>query len=412
MFGFLLAVIAAVALALLLAAAVGAAAAAVGAAATAVLSPLSTFLARRAARATRPPDLGGHPRSAQRWTVAMRADQKVPHFLPTEIADGICAFEFPLVLRDELTGTILLANPAVSRLLQTPIDQIVGRLALDFVQPVYEVAAASEALKRGAIEDLRARRRLTRSDGASVEVLVWTKTMTLDGQRCALTLLVPEEDLPRLERDPVKPWRDLAPIAIGTLDRSGLIASVSSEVSVVLGGTSAEWVGRPIESALADVDAEVVHELVFSPAFTVTNLDVDLARNGAPRRASLILARDRRPGEDSIAFAIIASSSDGAEDRARELELRLRRIGAEVRAAGVLDVLAAGELDIAHKFPQLSELSTRQWDILSRLRRGDRVATIAKELYVSPSTVRNHLSGIFRRFGVHSQPELLALLNK
>jgi DNA-binding CsgD family transcriptional regulator/PAS domain-containing protein len=409
MLGFVLAVLAGVALVLLLSAAVGLAA-------TAVLSPLGAFLARRALPVARPPDLGGHPRSRRDWTVAMRADHAASDLLPAEIADGICAFHFPLVLRDELTGTILLANRAASRLIRTPVDQMVGRPASDFVQPAYEVAAASEALKRGAIEDLRARRRLNRSDGAPVEVLVWTKTMILDGRRCALTLLLPEEDLHRLERDPVKPWRDLAPIAVGTLDRSGRIVCVSSEVSVVLGGTPPEWVGRPIEGILADDDAQAVHQLVSSPAFTVTNRDVKLhSRNGTPKRASLMLARDRRPGQDSIAFAIIGSDSEvtvGAEDRARDLEVRLRRIGAEVRAAGVLDVLAAGELDIAQKFPELSEMSTRQWDILSRLRRGDRVATIAKELYVSPSTVRNHLSGIFRKFGVHSQAELLALLTR
>jgi DNA-binding NarL/FixJ family response regulator len=47
---------------------------------------------------------------------------------------------------------------------------------------------------------------------------------------------------------------------------------------------------------------------------------------------------------------------------------------------------------------------------LSRLLHGERVPTIASELFVSQSTVRNHLSGIFERFGVHSQPELLKML--
>jgi DNA-binding NarL/FixJ family response regulator len=55
-------------------------------------------------------------------------------------------------------------------------------------------------------------------------------------------------------------------------------------------------------------------------------------------------------------------------------------------------------------------LSPRQADILTRLLRGERVATIAAELYVSPTTVRNHLTAIFRKFGVHSQTELIELL--
>ena len=35
---------------------------------------------------------------------------------------------------------------------------------------------------------------------------------------------------------------------------------------------------------------------------------------------------------------------------------------------------------------------------------------IARVMFISQSTVRNHLSAIFERFGVHSKAELLALL--
>jgi DNA-binding NarL/FixJ family response regulator len=41
--------------------------------------------------------------------------------------------------------------------------------------------------------------------------------------------------------------------------------------------------------------------------------------------------------------------------------------------------------------------------------RGERVSTIAADLYLSASTIRNHLSAIFAKAGVHSQTELLAL---
>jgi PAS domain S-box-containing protein len=56
------------------------------------------------------------------------------------------------------------------------------------------------------------------------------------------------------------------------------------------------------------------------------------------------------------------------------------------------------------------DLSRRQLEILRRLVRGERVPTIARELSVSQSTVRNHLSAIYRSLGVHSQSELLARL--
>jgi DNA-binding NarL/FixJ family response regulator len=54
-------------------------------------------------------------------------------------------------------------------------------------------------------------------------------------------------------------------------------------------------------------------------------------------------------------------------------------------------------------------VSTRKWEVLGRLSRGERVATIARVMFITRSTVRNHLSAIFERFGVH-EAELLALL--
>lgn len=62
--------------------------------------------------------------------------------------------------------------------------------------------------------------------------------------------------------------------------------------------------------------------------------------------------------------------------------------------------------------PQLGQLTTRQWEILRRLSRGERVPTIANALFVSQSTVRNHLATIFQKFGVHSQAELLEVVRE
>jgi DNA-binding NarL/FixJ family response regulator len=48
--------------------------------------------------------------------------------------------------------------------------------------------------------------------------------------------------------------------------------------------------------------------------------------------------------------------------------------------------------------------------VLTRLLHGERVPAIAADLFVSQSTVRNNLSALFGKFGVHSQAELLQLL--
>jgi DNA-binding NarL/FixJ family response regulator len=117
--------------------------------------------------------------------------------------------------------------------------------------------------------------------------------------------------------------------------------------------------------------------------------------------------------ESTSRFFLLLSEPDPATaakfDRASQLEHRLWRIASEVQASGIFDSL--GALPDTDRFPQMNALSTRQWEVLSRLLRGERVPAIAEALFVSASTVRNNLSEIFRIFDVHSQSELLSLLS-
>lgn len=96
------------------------------------------------------------------------------------------------------------------------------------------------------------------------------------------------------------------------------------------------------------------------------------------------------------------------------VELAAHRLAS--KGIGALVVSADGQrlevIPATSEVPELSELTSRQWEILSRLLRGERVATIAAALYVSRSTVRNHLGAIYRKFGVHSQLELLDRLRR
>ena len=57
--------------------------------------------------------------------------------------------------------------------------------------------------------------------------------------------------------------------------------------------------------------------------------------------------------------------------------------------------------------PLLSELSEREREVLAQLMAGSRVATIAEQLFISPSTVRNHLKAIYRKVDVSSQNALI-----
>jgi len=61
-------------------------------------------------------------------------------------------------------------------------------------------------------------------------------------------------------------------------------------------------------------------------------------------------------------------------------------------------------------FAVLDRLPARQREMVAALLRGERISATAASLFLSTSTVRSHLSSIYKEFGVHSQTELLALL--
>lgn len=60
--------------------------------------------------------------------------------------------------------------------------------------------------------------------------------------------------------------------------------------------------------------------------------------------------------------------------------------------------------------PGLDLLTGRENEVLERLVAGARVPQIAEQMHLAPPTVRNHLSSIYRKLGVHSQADLVALL--
>ncbi|MBN1139442.1 MAG: response regulator transcription factor [Anaerolineae bacterium] len=59
-----------------------------------------------------------------------------------------------------------------------------------------------------------------------------------------------------------------------------------------------------------------------------------------------------------------------------------------------------------------STLSERELDILRLAKRGLPNPQVAQSLHISPGTVRNHLSAIYRKLGVHSRHEALQAAEK
>lgn len=316
--------------------------------------------------------------------------------------------------RNASASPILLANQAAAELVGLPICDLVGRDLGEFISPrqAFETTVAA-LLDSGAFDGVRAQRRIARFGGEPTAVTAWGRRVDVDGRPGVVALFEPVGDVGRLGRAPADPWRSLAAVAIGTADAEGVIAQLSVDISNVLGGASSDWMGESLRSLVHPDDGGRLPDLTAS-GDTMRAIDEVRFRHrdGSWVKVCALVAPDSGDHSRGVVFALVGPPVPfpAPTERVSELESRLRRIGLEVRAAGVLDNL--GLLPTPGVLPELGQLTTRQREILSRLRRGDRVATIAAELYVSPSTVRNHLAAIFRKFGVHSQAELLELLRR
>jgi DNA-binding CsgD family transcriptional regulator len=319
--------------------------------------------------------------------------------------------ELPLVLTRLSDFTIQEATTAYLDQIDVSPDELLGHSVFNLMDAAERPRAreALQALADGTIDFYRTYRPLSLARTHRAGVYVWSHAIDFGQRRYALTQVratnEPTES-PLVESLGYEPTK----IAIGVMDGEGIVTSVSNDVDDVIGITADRLIG----SELLTRDQ---HDLwsrfhTAQPSHGGCSMALSysppspLPDTGRVRCLLVCLA-------GSASYCFILTQEPAAHiptDQARtaELEQHLRRIAQEVQASGVIEGM--GTIPDPARFPQLRTLNARQWDVLTRLLRGDRVGAIADEMFLSASAVRNHLSELFRRFDVHSQSELLALL--
>ena len=197
-----------------------------------------------------------------------------------------------------------------------------------------------------------------------------------------------------------------SPVVLALTDHNWQIQYMNADADL-LGAKGAELRGFPL---IGLVHPSVASEFVAA-----------VSRAAADRLASTLLVR-MRAGADRWATAT-ASWSPFASTSHPALELSSakapRRLGespadsfigtSQLRHRSPGDA-SSGRPARPRPSPRGSELSARQSEILARLVAGERVAEIARSMFLGASTVRNHLWVTYKKFGVRSQAELLAIL--
>ncbi len=278
-----------------------------------------------------------------------------------------------------------------------------------------ELMAPLRLLGDGTILAFEARRHLRRADGSTISVHSWVRSLeSLRSHTALVVFALRDADGPDSFTGelPGTRLRLSGPVVVGSLDLDMRIRRVGKDVVELLGEEPEALLGHPLVERLHrdDVGAFLLGlgRAMADDQGTAMHVRVRHA-NGDYVRLRLVVTPTRGAPGTRLGIVMTAESSDSPKDaRVSELERHLFRIALEVQAAGVVDGLQ--RLPDPSQIPGLGDLSSRQWDILTRLLRGERVPDIARATFVSQSTVRNQLGLIYQKVGVHSQAELLSLL--
>lgn len=330
-----------------------------------------------------------------------------------DVAGAVGRLEVPLALIDLGDLTVIALSEAALQRLGERAGAVVGQSALDALPASGRghASIALEAMRAGAIDFYRAHRILRASAQAEPIGSEWVRAVQFGDRRVALVEMAVGEDV---WTSPLVEYfgRDLLPMAIGIVDEGWVITAISSDIVRVLDSGPDEFVGRLL---LGAVQQEDVARLLTAAAQAGQTSSVALTvrfRDGHGRWTPLCCVLTSLAASGDRCFIVVAVPTTVADQssarRVEDLEGYLRVIAAEVVASGVL--AGVGPLPDARQFPQIGSLNRGEWEVLSRLYAGERVPGMAAALTLSQSTIRNRLSSIFRRFGVHSQSELLALL--
>lgn len=330
-----------------------------------------------------------------------------------DVWDVVGGLDLPLFLIELKNFTVTEATPSVFEHTGLSPANVLNHPIYEILSPEDQQSSqlALKALAEGLIDFYSSHRHLMLPDGHEVIAKFWNRAIQFGDSLHSLaqfSLSSEPRDSPLVEYLGYSPPQ----VAVGTTDADGVITAVSNNVDGIVGRSAQSLIGRPLLTS--DEQRRLVkqiNELRDAGSLTMS-LPVHLS-DLSPRGKSVRCIVTCLAESTSRCFLLLSEPDPATAakfDRAAQLEHRLWRIASEVQASGIFDSL--GAFPDPERFPQMNSLSTRQWEVLSRLLRGERVPSIAKALYVSPSTIRNNLSEIFRIFDVHSQSELLSLLTQ
>ena len=340
---------------------------------------------------------------------------------PDTIQALVGSSDVPLAAVDLPSGRFLAVNPQLASAVGSSSDALTGSSSLDWLSADDRPAArlGFQALADGNLTGYQAVRRLANREDPDQVFSIWVSAVDVDGARVGLASVLPaasqDNQFRALPAAPKVP--EPGNMVLGTVDSLWRVDRVSQDVTPLLGITPEQCVGRPVLGIVHPFDvpgllAAVEHarrgERAVRLMLRVTAGTDDWSE------VTVVLATVAPGDPPPLAFALIrydaVADLPGDSSRESRLEAHMMRIADELHAAGLIPRLQ--QLPALSDEPRLGKLTSREWAVLTRLLDGQRVSAIAAELYLSQSTVRNHLSSIYAKLGVQRQVDLIRLMRR
>jgi two-component system, NarL family, response regulator DesR len=187
----------------------------------------------------------------------------------------------------------------------------------------------------------------------------------------------------------------------GQWNRAGFPALLGREQGIILVGTA------DIESDIVPLAAQFTPDVVLvNTDYMVSQILPKVAelKTAAPRCSVLVLCDPTKRGMLP------------PRRRARRLSFLMKDTSVRQLAAAIRQV-ARGErvVDPRLEVATISTdkaVSTREWEVLGLAAQGETVAEIARRLYLSLGTVRNHISSVITKTGARNRLDAIRIARK
>jgi DNA-binding CsgD family transcriptional regulator len=324
--------------------------------------------------------------------------------LAADATEAVAHAPLPAAIIEVASGRIMAASPPMREMFASGGGAVLGRTVDEFMTD--QPSGALDLLRAGQLQGYVTTRSLRRRQEEPMPVQVWVRGLGKDTPpRFAVAVFATPLTrtgalLPEVARS------DLTPV-VGTSDESLLIDRISSDVEALLGYQPSDVLGRSMlslvtETSVSDLLGSLAHAAGTGAGVTL-NL-VARSKQGDPVLLEAVLWPLRPPPR--CGFALLPGAyAESASGTAADVENWMSRFASDSGAVSLSRHLATAPRE--GELAGLSRLTTRELEIVSRLVSGDRVPSIAKALFLSPSTVRNHLHSIYQKLDIHSQQELI-----